>query len=201
MCGILCIVTSDGRSIDCDAVQHTAGDRAPEAPVEAQELTPASFHSTLARRGPDAIDRASVACSGATVQLSGSLLQLRGTAATPALKRSGQCLLCFNGELFGGLPVGEAENDGDALCAALVAAKSDVVGTLSGLQGPWAFVLWDGDTLWFGRDVFGRRRHVIVVIASLSLLVSTHAHPQPPHTQADSDRCAPAACIDSAPGR
>ena len=100
-----------------------------------------------------------MACSGATVQLSGSLLQLRGTAATPALKRSGQCLLCFNGELFGGLPVGEAENDGDALCAALVAAKSDVVGTLSGLQGPWAFVLWDGDTLWFGRDVFGRRRH------------------------------------------
>ena len=159
MCGILCIVTCEGQSIDCGAVEHTAVD---SVPVEAQELTPASFDSTLAHRGPDAVERASVACSGASVELFGSLLQLRGSTTTRALKRSGQCVLCFNGELYRGLPLGEAENDGDALCAALVAAGTDIVATLSRLQGPWAFAFWDGDTLWFGRDVFGRRRHAMM---------------------------------------
>ena len=162
MCGILCIVTCEGRSIDCGAVERTAVDRFPETTVEAQELTPASFDSTLAHRGPDVVETASVACSGASVELFGSLLQLRGSTTTRALKRSGQCVLCFNGELYSGLSLGEAENDGDALCAALVAVDTDIVATLSRLRGPWAFAFWDGDTLWFGRDVFGRRRHAVM---------------------------------------
>ena len=93
------------------------------------------------------------------------------------------------------VPDGDAENDGDALCAALVAAKSDVVGTLSGLQGPWAFVLWDGDTLWFGRDVFGRRRHAIVVIASLSLLVTPISRPSTASSYAGRQRQMRACCL------
>jgi asparagine synthetase B (glutamine-hydrolysing) len=199
MCGILCIVTCEGRSIDCGVVEHAAVVRVPETPVDAHELTHASFDSTLARRGPDAVERALVACSGASVELSGSLLQLRGATATQALKRSGQCVLCFNGELYGGLPIGEAENDGDALFAAL-AGEADIVTTLSRLQGPWAFVFWDGDTLWFGRDVFGRRRHAMMG-ACLSMLF-THAccPPQPAHPQANRRRCASAAFIDSAIG-
>ncbi|KAI8466953.1 MAG: asparagine synthase-domain-containing protein [Monoraphidium minutum] len=97
----------------------------------------------------------------ATLLLAASLLQLRGAhrVRTPLAAASGG-VLCYNGELFGGLPLPPGANDGEALLAALEAAAPGAVpGVLSALRGPWSLLYWRPATctLWFGRDWLGRR--------------------------------------------
>jgi len=119
--------------------------------------------------------------NGADIRLGGSLLQLRGAApsAAPLVDAEGN-VLCFNGEVFGGLPgLGRRDNDASALLQALATAGSPSVSdggddngdgggdgggggitrVLSRLRGPWALVYWHESTqrLWYGRDVVGRR--------------------------------------------
>jgi asparagine synthetase B (glutamine-hydrolysing) len=61
------------------------------------------------------------------LHLAASLLQLRGsTASTSPLQDSSGNVLCFNGEIFGGLQgLQEGGNDGKALLAALDALQDD----------------------------------------------------------------------------
>ncbi|KAI8910577.1 asparagine synthase-domain-containing protein [Powellomyces hirtus] len=77
-------------------------------------------------------------------------------------------ILCFNGELFGGLDVPMQSNDTTVLSRALDAATScndsaaNEIGFLkvvSSLQGPWAIVYYhtEAKRLFFGRDFLGRR--------------------------------------------
>lgn len=97
--------------------------------------------------------------SGATLEMHGSLLQLRGSAPSrsPLLDPATGSLLCFNGEVFGGLPVCPGANDAQALFCALTQATSSPMEVLSRVQGPWALVYWHAPsgTLWFGRDATG----------------------------------------------
>lgn len=197
MCGILCIVScDDGRLISCETVQSAS-----ETPAESRESnsaggapTAAWFQSSLHHRGPDAVESIAVECGNAALELHASLLQLRGAVTCPALKCLDNCLLCFNGEVFGGLPVGDDENDGDVLCQALVrgsASGQHVPEVLSRLQGPWSLVFWDNGSgvLWFGRDVFGRRRHALLTVVTRFIMVCSDASfPQPPHEKTNGGR-------------
>jgi asparagine synthetase B (glutamine-hydrolysing) len=93
---------------------------------------------------------------------SGSLLQLRGAAASssPLAHPATGNVLLFNGEVFGGLGVAPGANDAAALLAALSSCEPpSIVRVLSALRGPWALVFWHAPslTLWYGRDVLGRR--------------------------------------------
>lgn len=70
-----------------------------------------------------------------------------------------------SGEVFDGLAVAAAENDGAVLLHALLReAPGGVPAVLSRVRGPWALVFWEArsGTLWFGRDVLGRRRCVLI---------------------------------------
>lgn len=98
-----------------------------------------------------------------------TVLALRGAAlvAQPLVDATTGTVLCWNGEAWriAGLPV--AGNDAELVFAKLVeacavpAADADaaIVGLLSSIQGPYAFVFYNAphQRLYFGRDYLGRR--------------------------------------------
>ncbi|KAG6493418.1 hypothetical protein ZIOFF_048401 [Zingiber officinale] len=108
----------------------------------------------------------------------GATLQLRGVShiIQPLVDSSGNILL-FNGEIFGGIHVSDDRNDAETLlhvlerhcccndngkekvCSCSEAKVQHISETISMIKGPWALVYWQrkSRTLWFGRDVFGRR--------------------------------------------
>lgn len=151
----------------------------PDAPLLPEGLE--SLEAGLRRRGPDGSAAAAFELRGwCRLSLRASLLQLRGDAPAEALRRHDDgSALCFNGashppcaapaprlsacccagEVFGGLAVPEGGSDSAALLAALTAAGADVSAVLSTVRGPWALAFFHApsETLWFGRDVLGRR--------------------------------------------
>ncbi|XP_074584105.1 uncharacterized protein LOC141840106 isoform X2 [Curcuma longa] len=108
----------------------------------------------------------------------GATLQLRGVShiIQPLVDSSGN-ILVFNGEIFGGIHVSDDRNDAETLlhvlerhcccndngkekvCSCSEAKMKCIPETISMIKGPWALVYWQrkSRTLWFGRDVFGRR--------------------------------------------
>lgn len=101
--------------------------------------------SRLKNRGPDASSQAAVDIDPQThLVLTGHVLHMRGCLTSqPATDKAGN-FLQWNGEIFGGLQVGPNEND-TALLLSKLSEKSDVehiLGTLSSVQGPWAFIYW-----------------------------------------------------------
>ena len=158
MCGILCVLQSGDAEVDCSAVPLPESESAVSV-CAAGDVD--DFLPSLRRRGPDGVEQARFAAGRAELLLVASLLQLRGAAAVPALRR-GNCgsALCWNGEVFGGsLGVAEDGNDGSVLLDALLATPEAVPAVLSRVRGPWALVFFHqpSETLWFGRDVLGRR--------------------------------------------
>lgn len=118
--------------------------------------------------------------------LSASLLQLRGThpSTSPLMAPDGS-VLCFNGEVFGGLEVPPGANDAQALLAALQAAGGDLgalVALLSSVRGPWALMYWHGPSqqLLFGRDVLGERHGALVCCYSPCTALSASHQPAQP---------------------
>lgn len=119
---------------------------------------------TIARSGPGSHELLHLQVAAPTAAplaftFGASLLQLRGSEPLlePVHRDAAGNILLWNGEIFGGLGVPPGANDGAALLAALQGA--DVPTVLSSLHGPWAAVYWHAvsSTLWFGRDVLGRR--------------------------------------------
>lgn len=98
-----------------------------------------------------------------------SLLQLRGSSqpTLPLTSQEGNVLL-YNGEVFGGIPVEDGENDGEVLLRRLAAAGPAV---MEAVRGPWAIVLWhpQSDTLWFGRDVMGKHLKLFTLSPAMHL--------------------------------
>ncbi|XP_052280392.1 asparagine synthetase domain-containing protein 1-like isoform X2 [Dreissena polymorpha] len=140
MCGICCVFSSvDGSD------QHT------------------HEQSRLAHRGPDRSHQCSLnlAC-GLKATFIGHVLHLRGNclATQPAEDAYGNLLL-WNGEIFDGIEVPDGESDTDVLLAKLGCCKNEdeILATMAQVHGPWSFIYWqkDNQSLWFGRDMFGRR--------------------------------------------
>ncbi|KAL4436929.1 hypothetical protein ABPG75_004068 [Micractinium tetrahymenae] len=148
MCGILLIASAADR----------LGGKGPEA----ASPDAADFAEGLACRGPDAQGSHQVFCGPTLLRFHGSLLQLRGAApsASPLVDASGNVLL-FNGQIFPpcALDIPPGASDAQLLLAALGAPGAHVPAVLSGLRGPWALAYWHAAsrTLWFGRDLTGRR--------------------------------------------
>lgn len=75
--------------------------------------------------------------------------------------QSEESVLCWNGEIFGGIQVPENENDGQVLFSLLSACQTEdeVLALLSQITGEWALVFYHGTLrkVWFGRDFTGRR--------------------------------------------
>lgn len=162
MCGIVCVVSAAGLG--------AGGGEAGEAELDAAS-------EALRRRGPDAFGVARVKIDGAGVALTlaQATLRLRGgggggagleAPSYPLAGVEGSALL-YNGEVFGGVEVDEERGDGVAVLRALDAAAAAprpgdgtaIVAALAALRGPWALVYYcaQSRTLYFGRDVYGRR--------------------------------------------
>ncbi|DBA90990.1 TPA: hypothetical protein ACH3X2_004197 [Trebouxia sp. C0005] len=152
MCGILLVA----RGIA--TISKLEADQVNVVPLS-ERLSASARSASLHRRGPDSWGIEQVALGPtANLQIQGSLLQLRGSTAGVTPIKDGQGnLLVLNGEIFGGLDIAPKCNDSQGLLQALSAGKAPDV--FNCLRGPWAAVYWHADTrtLWFGRDVLGRR--------------------------------------------
>lgn len=123
----------------------------------------------LVRRGPDRRGRKELCLKNdqrtVCLTLTSTILHLRGKMTPQPLIDEFGNILCWNGEIFGGIKVKKEENDTSVLMKILSSPKSDVthsehiLSTMAKVQGPWSFVYWQATErkLWFGRDYFGRR--------------------------------------------
>ncbi|KAJ2653259.1 hypothetical protein IWW40_000625 [Coemansia sp. RSA 1250] len=109
------------------------------------------------RRGPDAHNELTIQVAQATIRLGAHVLHLRGhqTQVQPIVDQDSGDILCWNGEVFDGLDVGD-QNDGLLLMAEIQRQNMEV---FSRIEGPYAFVFLDRahSRLWFARDYLGRR--------------------------------------------
>jgi asparagine synthetase B (glutamine-hydrolysing) len=98
----------------------------------------------------------------------GAVLHLRGThVVQQPLVDKRQDVLCWNGEIFGGIDVAADENDTQMLMRELEQineieddwSDSQVLDVLQRIEGPYSIVYWQASTsrLWFARDCLGRR--------------------------------------------
>ncbi|XP_033729249.1 asparagine synthetase domain-containing protein 1-like, partial [Pecten maximus] len=143
MCGICCVCSNAQDSVDWkDFIEKS---------------------SRVGRRGPDcnSSSHIDVGCRGKQLFLQGHVLHLRGQLTPQPLQDHNGNTLLWNGEIFGGLEIGDGENDTQVLLRELSGSvnPSHILSTMAKVQGPWAFIYWEEKTkcLWFGRDMFGRR--------------------------------------------
>lgn len=98
----------------------------------------------------------------------GAVLHLRGVnVVQQPLVDKRQDVLCWNGEIFGGIDVAADENDTQMLMRELEQineieddwSDSQVLDVLQRIEGPYSIVYWQASTsrLWFARDCLGRR--------------------------------------------
>lgn len=130
-------------------------------------LTPSQFerdktvHEHLKRRGPNLSQDLTVRGSCYQCLFSAHVLHMRGLLTPQPVEDNAGNVLEWNGEIFGGLPVKQEENDTTVVSQRLSTCSrpSEILSVLSSIRGPWGFVYYQkaGDYLWFGRDFFGRR--------------------------------------------
>ncbi|KAK6502796.1 hypothetical protein TWF481_007842 [Arthrobotrys musiformis] len=128
----------------------------------------------VARRGPDSLESVELVVGSLQLKFTSSVLSLRGTAVVPqplfskpggsaAENQDGdpEYVLCWNGEAwrFDGQEFGPDENDTQLIFAQLSSCNGKVQDVLQRIEGPFAFVFYDGPSkrVWFGRDWLGRR--------------------------------------------
>lgn len=126
----------------------------------------------LSQRGPDSLNSLKIivtaACHKWYLTFSSSVLSLRGTTVTqqPLNYSESGSVLCWNGEVWQLDGHEVAGNDTMLIADHLFSAsrtrpvdEDAVAKVMSGIQGPFAFVYFDGisNKLYFGRDALGRR--------------------------------------------
>nr|CAB3223735.1 asparagine synthetase domain-containing protein 1-like [Phallusia mammillata] len=142
MCGIFCLIKSKKTNREEDL-----GD---------------TLDDVLARRGPDHSGSYKHQNENFAVLFQASVLHMQGEVmqTQPVVSKRGNVLI-WNGEVFGGLQVPENKSDTAVLLEALenTSTSTEICSILGSIQGPWGFVYFDKttNTLWFGRDYFGRR--------------------------------------------
>ncbi|ORZ03877.1 asparagine synthase-domain-containing protein [Syncephalastrum racemosum] len=127
-------------------------------------------------RGPDAQQTQRLQVANQHLQFFSSVLHLRGpdTVAQPLCSQGN--VLCFNGEIFSGLPMTLQQNDTEVLLHEI--QLHGVLETFAKAEGPYAFVYYEAQTqsLWYGRDCLGRRS--LLIDDSDGLWLSSVADPQ-----------------------
>ncbi|KAK6526409.1 hypothetical protein TWF694_005003 [Orbilia ellipsospora] len=126
----------------------------------------------VGRRGPDSFKTVEIAVGSFCLKFVASVLSLRGTAVVPQplhsssngagpLQEAPEYVLCWNGEAwrFDGQEFAADENDTQFIFDKLSSCEGRVQDVLQRIEGPFAFVFYDGPRkrVWFGRDWLGRR--------------------------------------------
>jgi asparagine synthetase B (glutamine-hydrolysing) len=153
----------------------------------------ADIQHGIRHRGPDSYN---IVSESIALPDEGSALHLTFTAAVLHIQGEATgiqpCqykgnILCWNGEVFGGLPINHDESDTiqvmRRLCDATITAEGEfdniLVELLSTIWGPYALIFYDSITksVYYGRDPFGRRS--LVTFANDtdgSFIISSAAH-------------------------
>lgn len=113
---------------------------------------------------------------------------MRGLLTPQPLQDDAGNVLVWNGEIFGGATVTPEENDTAVVFQLLSScnSSSEILSVLSRIQGPWGFVYYQKarDSLWFGRDFFGRRSLLWKFDTEILTLSSVAAHNSAPDQSA-----------------
>ncbi|KAI9506603.1 asparagine synthase-domain-containing protein, partial [Coemansia spiralis] len=117
------------------------------------------------------------------IKFGAHVLHLRGleTQSQPIVDKESKDVLCWNGEVFGGLDIG-SNNDGLLLFEKIQQTKQEdpatyILRVFKNIEGPYAFVYLDYKQrkLWFARDFLGRRSLLTKRAGKNSLLISSVA--------------------------
>ena len=147
MCGIYFCCITDGCDEHCDLD---------------------SFRNILSRRGPDFTQENCLQCPGFCLHMFSSVLWLQGDTMTeqPVLDQFGNILM-WNGDIFEMIDHerNSQVSDTEVLSKLLSQASSptEILEIMSRIRGPWAIVYFHqaSNTVWFGRDFFGRQSLLI----------------------------------------
>lgn len=132
------------------------------------ELVASDLTSRLANRGPTASNSSGFRHGHSHGLLIASILHIQGDepAKQPATDEDGRLFL-WNGEVFGGYQWSPAESDTSFLLGLLslrlkhidsaLDAMDAIMEVLRHVKGPFAFLLYTNQHIFYGRDPFGRR--------------------------------------------
>ncbi|KAJ2217013.1 hypothetical protein EV179_000780 [Coemansia sp. RSA 487] len=118
-----------------------------------------------------------------TIKFGAHVLHLRGpeTQSQPIVSKDAEDVLCWNGEVFGGIDVG-SRNDSMVLFETIQRTKLQdpehyMLQVFGRIEGPYAFVYLDyaQQRLWFSRDFLGRRSLLTRRVGLHSLFISSVA--------------------------
>ncbi|KAL0575130.1 hypothetical protein V5O48_006834 [Marasmius crinis-equi] len=163
MCGIFfCAQNNDSASTPShetlECLQRLRDANAARGP-DAQQ----SHAITLPDSNKESVDRSS--SPGISLEFFASELRLRGDSPVIQPHEKDGDILCWNGEVFGGMDIAPQENDGVKVFEALRGTRDpeDVCNFFASIEGPYAFVFYSKATqkLYFGRDPLGRRSLLI----------------------------------------
>ncbi|KAJ8417542.1 hypothetical protein AAFF_G00223850 [Aldrovandia affinis] len=141
---------------------------------------------TLRRRGPCCSREITKTAADLSYccRFSAHVLHMRGQLTPQPVEDQGGNVLLWNGEVFGGLAVGQEENDSQVLARHLSNCQrpGEILSVLSRVRGPWALVYYQAAQrcLWFGRDFFGRRSLLWRCVAQERSLVLSSVAPALP---------------------
>jgi len=163
MCGILFLC---GKDVEADSKRNGIDLALSQSDIE--ELKKLNRH-----RGPDHQKEKLVKLEeGFKAWFCGNVLHLRGQLTPQPIESNDignngedsdnhEDLLCWNGEIFGGINVANDENDGLVLFELLKKAKNDseILRTFAQIRGEFAMFYYRArpKQLWFARDYLGRR--------------------------------------------
>lgn len=131
------------------------------------------FVDKLRRRGPDVLDTISITINSWTVNATSSVLHLRGDYITSQPVSSERFVFLWNGEVYDGIDIPQDKSDTEALFDLF--STLSVYNVFNRVRGEYAFVLVDKfeQTVYFGRDYFGRRSLVFNKTGQTSLRITS----------------------------
>ena len=127
-----------------------------------------SCRKILARRGPDFTQEKTLQCGGFCLRLFSSVLWLQGDmmAEQPVLDEF-ENVLMWNGDIFEMKDCQPNSHESDTVLLSRLLSQAstptEILNIMSAIKGPWAFVYFHkaSNTVWFGRDFFGRQSLLI----------------------------------------
>lgn len=175
MCGIAALLSRFGVLSSTENCVNALGD-AENDEISIRSILLGKLLHVLSRRGPDATNQ--LAFSDQELHLIGTVLHIQGADLTiqPVTTSGSRNSLLWNGEVFGGdllVEVGTSDTVAVSIALEEMSSKNGsssktpfgvkLAEFFSTVHGPFAFVYYhnQSQTIYFGRDSFGRRSLIL----------------------------------------